>query len=210
MLPLATQSTRMGRTMIWLKNLNLDYFRPNRFKGFPGGSDSKESACNVRDSGSIPALGRSPGEGSGNPLQYSCLENSMDRGAWRATVQGVTKSRTRWATNTHTHVGTHTHTHSFNGRREQTGSGHMSENSFSLNLQMNRKTYPLSSPRSWVSPSPAKISRRAAGPPWGSLTPPPTAGEVSSHLPHRTSSQKQSPRDRLFLRRNILTSTRVF
>ena len=56
---------------------------------FPGGSDGKESACNSGDTGSIPGLGRSPGEGNGNPLQHSCLENSMDRGAWRATVHGV-------------------------------------------------------------------------------------------------------------------------
>ena len=51
-------------------------------KGFPGGSDSKTSACNTEDLGSISGLGRSPGEGNGNPLQYSCLENSMDREAW--------------------------------------------------------------------------------------------------------------------------------
>ena len=50
--------------------------------GFPGGLDSKKSACNAGDLGSIPGLGRFPGEGNGNPLQYSCLENSMDRGAW--------------------------------------------------------------------------------------------------------------------------------
>jgi len=50
--------------------------------GFPGGSDSKESACNVGDPGLISGLGKSPGEGNGNSLQYSCLENSMDRGAW--------------------------------------------------------------------------------------------------------------------------------
>ena len=54
----------------------------------------KESACNAGRSGLIPGLGRSPGEGNGNPLQYSCLENSMDRGAWQATIHGVTKSRT--------------------------------------------------------------------------------------------------------------------
>ena len=59
---------------------------------FPGGSDGKESVCNVGDLGSIPELGRSHGEGQGNPLQDSCLENLMDRGAWWATVQGVTKS----------------------------------------------------------------------------------------------------------------------
>ena len=62
---------------------------------FPGGSDSKVSACNAGDPGSIPELGRSPGEGNGNPLQHSCLENPMDRGAWRAAVHGVTKSRAR-------------------------------------------------------------------------------------------------------------------
>ena len=57
------------------------------------GSDSKESACHVGDPGSIPGLGRSPGEGNGNALQYSCLESPMDRGAWRATVHGVAKSQ---------------------------------------------------------------------------------------------------------------------
>ena len=61
--------------------------------GFPGGSDGKESACSVGDPGSILGSGRSPGEGPGNPLHYSCLEHPMDRGAWRATVHGVTKSR---------------------------------------------------------------------------------------------------------------------
>ena len=60
---------------------------------FPGGSEGKESACNVGDPGLIPGLGRSPGEGHGNPLQYSCLENPMDGGAWQAIVHGVTKSR---------------------------------------------------------------------------------------------------------------------
>ena len=62
--------------------------------GFPGGSEVKASASNVGDVGSIPGSGRSPGEGNGNPLQYSCLENPMDRRAWRATVCGVTESRT--------------------------------------------------------------------------------------------------------------------
>jgi len=65
------------------------------FLGFPGGSDSKESTYNTKDLGSIPELGRSPGGGNGNPLQYSCLENPMDRGTWRLTVHGVTKSQTR-------------------------------------------------------------------------------------------------------------------
>ena len=62
--------------------------------GFPGGSDSKESTCNTGDLGSIPELGRSPGGGHGNPLQYFCLENPMERGAWRATVYRVAKSQT--------------------------------------------------------------------------------------------------------------------
>ena len=61
---------------------------------FPGGSDSKESACNAGDPGSIPGLGTSPGEGNGNPFQYPCLENPMDRGAWRAVVHGVAESDT--------------------------------------------------------------------------------------------------------------------
>ena len=63
--------------------------------GFPGGSDGKESACSVGDLGLIPGLGRSPGEGNGNQLQLSCLENSMERGAWRAIVHGVAKSQTQ-------------------------------------------------------------------------------------------------------------------
>ena len=62
-------------------------------QGFPGGSDSKESACNAGDLGSIIGLGRPPGEGKGNPFQYSFLEESMDRGAQQATVHGVAKSR---------------------------------------------------------------------------------------------------------------------
>ena len=62
--------------------------------GFPGGSDGKESTRNAGDLGSIPGLGRSPGEGNGYPLQYSCLEDSIDRGAWQATVCGVTKRDT--------------------------------------------------------------------------------------------------------------------
>ena len=61
--------------------------------GFPGGLEGKVSTCNAGDPGSIPESGRSPGEGNGNPLQYSCLENPMDGGAWEAAVHGVTK---RW------------------------------------------------------------------------------------------------------------------
>ena len=62
---------------------------------FPGGSHGKGSAYNAGDPGSIPGSGRSPGEGNGKPLQYSCLENPMDGGTWQATVLGVAKSRTR-------------------------------------------------------------------------------------------------------------------
>ena len=61
---------------------------------FPGGSDGKESACNAGDLGLTPDLGRSAGEGKGYPLQYSCLDNPMDRGAWRTTVHGVAESDT--------------------------------------------------------------------------------------------------------------------
>ena len=72
------------------------YLRASLEKGpSPGGSDSKAFAYNEGDLGSIPGSGRSPGEGNGNPLQYSCLENPMERGAWWATVRGVTKSWTR-------------------------------------------------------------------------------------------------------------------
>ena len=63
-------------------------------EGFPGGSDGKEPACSAEDLSSVPGLGRSPGEGNGNPLQYSCLENPRERGAWWAAVHWVTKSRT--------------------------------------------------------------------------------------------------------------------
>ena len=72
--------------------------------GFLGGSEGKMSACNAGDLGLIPGLGRSPGEGNGNPLQYSCLENPMDRGAWQATVHGVSKSRTRLSNFTSLHL----------------------------------------------------------------------------------------------------------
>ena len=71
--------------------------------GFPGGSDGKESACNAGDQGLIPGSGRSPGEGNGNPLQYSCLENSMDRGAWRAKSHKELDT-TEWLTHTHTDI----------------------------------------------------------------------------------------------------------
>ena len=66
----------------------------NQSRGFPGGSDGKESACNAGDLGLIPRLGRSPGVGNSNPFQHSCLGNPVDRGAWLATVHGITESDT--------------------------------------------------------------------------------------------------------------------
>ena len=63
--------------------------------GFPSGSNGKESACNAEDPGSIPRSGRTPGEGNGNPFQYSCQENSMDRGPWQARVHEMAKSQTQ-------------------------------------------------------------------------------------------------------------------
>ena len=71
---------------------------PNQLFRASSGASGKEPVCNaghLRDPGSVPGLGRSPGGGHGNPLQYSCLENPMDRGAWQATVHGVEKSQTR-------------------------------------------------------------------------------------------------------------------
>ena len=70
------------------------YSTPANSGGFPGGSDGKESSCNAGDLSSIPGLGRSPREGNGYSLQYSCLENLMDRGAWQAAVHEVTESWT--------------------------------------------------------------------------------------------------------------------
>ena len=68
-------------------------------EGFPGGSDGKQSACNAGDLGSVPGSGRSPGEGNGNSLQYSCLENFMDKGAWQARVHRISKSQTQLSKN---------------------------------------------------------------------------------------------------------------
>ena len=81
--------------------------------GFPGGTEVKNPPANAgdtRDTGSISGLGRSPGGGNGNLIQYSCLENSMDRGAWWAIVHGVAKSQTQLSARTHKHTHTHTDT----------------------------------------------------------------------------------------------------
>ena len=95
---------RRPRLDSWLRKIHWTRARlPTPvFLGFPGGSHGKESACNAGHLGLIPELGGSPGEGNGYPLQYSGLENPMDRGDWRATVHGVTKSWTR-LTNFHFH-----------------------------------------------------------------------------------------------------------
>ena len=80
--------TGVGRGIVWAGNIGFksSVWLKNKGTilrgGFPGGSDGKASACNAGDPGSIPGSGRSPGEGNGKPLQYSCLENSMDGGAW--------------------------------------------------------------------------------------------------------------------------------
>ena len=79
--------------------------------GFPHSSVSKSSACNAGDPGLIPGLARSPGEGNGNPLQYSCLENLMDRGAWQATAHGVTRVMQACDNVEHTHALTYVSGH---------------------------------------------------------------------------------------------------
>ena len=81
-------------------------------KGFPGSASGKEPASvgDIRIMGSVPGLGRSPGGGQGNPIQYSCLKNPMDRGAWQATVcHGVAKSWTQLSLHAHIHTPPHTH-----------------------------------------------------------------------------------------------------
>ena len=85
------------KSWTWLSHF---HFHLRITSGVPGGSDGKESACNDGDLGSVSGLGRSPGEGNGNLLQYFCLENLMDRGAWRATFHGVAKSWT-WLSEFH-------------------------------------------------------------------------------------------------------------
>ena len=92
-----SRSQHLGHVLhCWCPGLTLRYSgRYSRPRGFPGGSEGKVSAYNAGDLGLIPGSGRSPGEGNGNPFQYSCLENPMDGEAWQATVHGVTESRRR-------------------------------------------------------------------------------------------------------------------
>ena len=80
-----------------------DWHTHTTILGFSGGSGGRESACNAGDLGLISGLGRSPGEGNGKPLQYSCLQNPTDRGTWQATVHRVTQSRT-WLKQLRTHM----------------------------------------------------------------------------------------------------------
>ena len=91
-------------TYTWFFLLSGLFISTTPKNAFPGGSDGKESTHEAGDLGSIPGSERSPGEGNGNPLQYSCLENLMDRGAWWATIHGVTKSQTRLKQLSNTHM----------------------------------------------------------------------------------------------------------
>ena len=93
-----------GDQVVW-EQKPVTFDRYQKSYDFPGGSDGKVSAYNAGDLGSIPGSGRSPGEGNGNPLLYSCLENPMDGGAWWATVHGVAKSQTRLSNFTHSFRG---------------------------------------------------------------------------------------------------------
>ena len=85
----------LGKPFIFLVDFQMILTLNDRTRTFPAGSDSKESTYNAEDLGSIPGLGRSPGEGNGYALQYSCLENSMDGGVWTPTVHGVATSQTQ-------------------------------------------------------------------------------------------------------------------
>ena len=90
-------STKMSINFKRLNTKECSQNKKNYIKklGFPSSSDGKVSPCNAGDPGLIPGSGRSPGEGNGTPLQYCCLENSKDRGAWHAIVLGVAKSQTQ-------------------------------------------------------------------------------------------------------------------
>ena len=94
----------------WTRRLQVFLPKGSYRWAFPSGSNGKEPACNAGDLGLILEWGKSPGEGHDNPLQYSCLENPMDRGTWQATIHEAAKSRTQLS-NTHIHTHTHTHTH---------------------------------------------------------------------------------------------------
>ena len=92
---------RLGKIFLWESYVPFEYHHPPYFSDRRLGSEVKASACSAGDLGSIPGLGRPPGEGNGNPLQYCYLANSMDGGAWWAIVHGVAKRRTRLSDFTH-------------------------------------------------------------------------------------------------------------
>ena len=103
LLPRPSLSPRLGLALLHATSLLPPPPCPSQL-GFPDSSNGKEYACNARDIGLIPGLGRPPGEENSNPLQYSCLENSMDRGDWRATQSmGSQRVRHDWVTNTFYH-----------------------------------------------------------------------------------------------------------
>ena len=89
---MVTDWTYFGGHFVMSTSITLLRCNHEAHRGFPDGSNGKEFVHNVRNPGLIPGSGRFPGEGSGNPLQYFCLENSMDRGVWWATVHGVAKT----------------------------------------------------------------------------------------------------------------------
>ena len=99
----AQPQSPMGNWLMPESNLSITlFFKIQVILGFPGGSDGKETACNAGDPGSIAGLEKSPGVGNRNPFQNCCLENSMDKGAWQATVHGVAKSWTPLSTHSTT------------------------------------------------------------------------------------------------------------
>ena len=125
---------------------------------FPCGSDSKESACNMEDPGSVPELGRAPGKGNGNPPQNSCLEISTDRGAWWAAVYGVAESRKQ--------LNDYTFFLSFGGTPQ--GNTIPLEPGFLLrvpfhSVHMNLYLPPAGDPSSWENPIPMKVSSLESG-----------------------------------------------
>ena len=102
---------------------------------FPGGAQVKNPPANAGDPDLIPGLGRYPGVGNGNLLQHSCLKHSMDRGAWQATVHGVTKNWTQLSLCTCAHAHTHTHTHRYTISVMHQSMGHDTPSFDSIHLQ---------------------------------------------------------------------------
>ena len=103
-----TEYNRAVKAVMTLWSFKSELTAPTKILGFPHSSVGEESTCNAGDPGSILGLEKSPGAGNGNPLQYPCLENPMDRGAWWATVYGVTRVRHDWETHTPKILSLHT------------------------------------------------------------------------------------------------------